>query len=98
MPPRDFYPAFSLFAQSRWQSAWEEQRRSKVKQLKPIIRPLLSAPRKNRQEEVILCRLRIGHTYATHGHILKGEDKPSVLSVALLLRWSVSYCRVLKLP
>ena len=30
-----------------------------------------------RLEEVILCRLRIGHTYATHGHLLRGEDKPS---------------------
>ena len=24
----------------------------------------------------MLCRLRIGHAYATHGHILRGEEKP----------------------
>ena len=24
----------------------------------------------------MLCRLRIGHTYATHGHILRGEERP----------------------
>ena len=30
---------------------------------------------KNRQDEVILCRLRIGHTYGTHGHILRGEER-----------------------
>ena len=23
-----------------------------------------------------LCRLRIGHTYATHGHLLRGEERP----------------------
>ena len=32
--------------------------------------------RRNRKEEVVLCRLRIGHTYATHGYLLRGEDKP----------------------
>ena len=31
----------------------------------------------NRQKEVILCRLR--HTYATHGHILRGEERPLCL-------------------
>ena len=35
-----------------------------------------SSSRRNRQEEVMLCRLRIGHTYATHGHILRGEENP----------------------
>ena len=76
LPARDFYPTISIFAQSSWQRAWEEQRNSKLRQLKPIIKPWSSALRKNRQEEVLLCRLRIGHTYATHGHLLRGEDKP----------------------
>ena len=35
-----------------------------------------SVDRKSRQEEVTLCRLRIGHTYATHGYLLRGEDRP----------------------
>ena len=76
LPARDFYPSISLFTQSSWQGAWEEQKNSKLRQLKPVIKPWLSALRKNRQEEVLLCRLRIGHTYATHGHLLRGEDKP----------------------
>ena len=31
----------------------------------------------NRHNEVVLCRLRIGHTYATHGHLLRGEEQPT---------------------
>ena len=30
----------------------------------------------DRKEEVILARLRIGHTYITHSFLLKGEDWP----------------------
>ena len=30
----------------------------------------------SRKEEVVLCRLHIGHTYFTHGCVLKDEDPP----------------------
>ena len=76
LPARDFYSAVNQFAQSRWQSAWEAQRSSKLRHIKPLIKPWPSAMRRNRLEEVLLCRLRIGHTYATHGHLLRGEEKP----------------------
>src|SRR5215469_2929727 len=32
--------------------------------------------RKSRHEEVVLARLRIGHTRFTHGHILAGNLRP----------------------
>ena len=76
LPARDFFSAISRFGQSRWQGAWEAQRSSKLRLIKPLIRHWPSAMRRNRQEEVLLCRLRIGHTYATHGYLLRGEDKP----------------------
>ena len=75
LPARDYYPAVKVFAQSQWQEEWESQP-SKLRELKPILKPWGSSLRRNRQEEVMLCRLRIGHTYATHGHILRGEEKP----------------------
>ena len=34
------------------------------------------AYRSVRKEEVVLARLRIGHTYLTHVHLLKKEDRP----------------------
>ena len=33
-----------------------------------------------RREEVLIARIRIGHTYITHSHILKGEDPPECVS------------------
>ena len=75
LPARDFCPAVNVFVQSRWQEEWEAQP-SKLRQIKPTLKPWRSSFRRSRQEEVILCRLRIGHTYATHGYILRGEEKP----------------------
>ena len=38
---------------------------------------LLSGTRtRNEKSNTVLCRLRIGHTYATHGHLLRGEERP----------------------
>ena len=77
LPARDFYPAVNSFALSQWQQAWDAERRNKLRELKPTLKPWPSSSRRSRQEEVTLCRLRIGHTYATHGYLLRGEDRPT---------------------
>ena len=59
-----------------WEQEWDAQQNSKLRELKPNLQPWRSSLRRNRQEEVTLCRLRIGHTYATHGYHLRGEEKP----------------------
>jgi len=33
-----------------------------------------------RRDEIIIHRLRIGHTYLTHGHLLRGETPPRCLA------------------
>ena len=76
LPARDFCPAVNVFVHSQWQREWETQS-SKLRELKPTLKVWQSSSRRNRQEEVILCRLRIGHTFATHVHILRGEERPS---------------------
>ena len=76
LPARDFNPVVSTFVCSEWQREWDAQRRNKLRELKPALKPWSSSLRTNRQEEVVLCRLRIGHTYATHSYLLRGEEKP----------------------
>ena len=39
----------------------------------------------NRRKEVILARLRIGHSYITHSYLLKGEEQPECISCNGLL-------------
>ena len=76
LPARDFYPAVSAFVLCQWQEAWQAQPRNKLRNIKPALEPWFSSSRRSRREEVILCRLRIGHTYATHGYILRGAERP----------------------
>ena len=76
LPARDFYPAAGSFVHSQWQQLWDAQGRNKLKELKPALTNWSSCSRKSRHQEVVLCRLRIGHTYATHGHLLRGEERP----------------------
>ena len=76
LPARDFYPAAGSFVYSQWQQLWDAQGRNKLKELKPALANWSSCSRKSRHQEVVLCRLRIGHTYATHGHLLRGEERP----------------------
>uniref|UniRef100_A0A131YN93 Tick transposon n=1 Tax=Rhipicephalus appendiculatus TaxID=34631 RepID=A0A131YN93_RHIAP len=44
--------------------------------VKPIVGEWKSCRHKERFIEVILCRLRIGHTHLTHNFLLKKEDMP----------------------
>ena len=76
LPARDFYPAISAFLQHRWQERWDRFHCSKLKAIKPKLGFWQSSTRKKRVEEVKLCRLRNGHTYATHMYLLRGEEPP----------------------
>ena len=48
----------------------------KYKSIRESVRPWLSSFNGNRKVEVILTRLRIGHTYLTHKYILEGSSVP----------------------
>ena len=52
-----------------------------VEAVKPINKPWMSALRKKRQEEVLLCRLRIGHTYTAHGDIILEHILEQILNI-----------------
>ena len=76
LPARDFYPAVRSFALSRWQRMWDTQCSNKLRDIKPTLKLWPSSFRRNRLDEVALCRLRIGHVYATHKYLLCGEARP----------------------
>ena len=76
IPARDLYPAIRSYVLSQWQRSWDTLAGNKLRELKPNLEPWQSSSRRSRREEVILCRLRVGHTYSTHGHLLRGEERP----------------------
>ena len=69
-----------------WQSQWENNgTQTQLKTLKPKIQDWSSAYRKNRQEEKVLARLRIGHTYLTHHFIYSKDPRPRCTQCAQTL-------------
>lgn len=59
-----------------WQSSWDNETDNKLHIVKPTIAEWESSKHEERYTEVILCRLRIGHTHLTHNFLLMNEDKP----------------------
>lgn len=59
-----------------WQSSWDKEIDNKLHLVKPTIEEWESSRHEERLKEVILCRLRIGHTHLTHNFLLMKQDKP----------------------
>ena len=72
----DFKPLVKQFLMSQWQNEWNQHTDNKLHSIKPIISDWSPCYRENRRDEVVLARLRMGHTYVTHSCLLKGEDRP----------------------
>jgi len=60
-----------------WHLLWQIQHQNKLRSTKNKPIPWSSATRISRHEEVILSRLRIGHTRLTHSHLLQGLHTPA---------------------
>jgi kelch-like protein 2/3 len=72
-PHRDYYPLFASAIKARWQEVWRGLMGNKLREVKDTVQPWETSNRKSRTEEVILARLRIGHTKVTHGFLLRGD-------------------------
>ncbi|XP_066907144.1 uncharacterized protein [Halyomorpha halys] len=60
-----------------WQDEWFTMRDNKLR----MVQQTVKRPTRNlnllRREDVVLTRLRIGHTRLTHGHLMKKENAPT---------------------
>lgn len=78
LPATDLYASIRRGFLSCWGSCWvEDSRGAKLRTVKPLIGHWPSSCRRSRRLEVILARLRIGHTNLTHGYLMKRESPPS---------------------
>ena len=50
--------------------------RSTCRYVRPGVGSIPGAGRFLGLVEHVLCRLRVGHTYGTHGYLLRGEERP----------------------
>lgn len=60
-----------------WQNEWSTQTNNKLAIIKPTLCEWSSCRHNQRYYEVILCRLRIGHTRLTHNYLLSGQQPPT---------------------
>ena len=59
-----------------WQTSWNNSIGNKLLDIKPTIGEHQSVIRNIRKEEVVLARLRLGHSRVTHSYLLLGEEQP----------------------
>ena len=81
VPFSDFKPLINNFIKNVWQQSWSDpaNQNNKLFTIKPGVCEWLPGLRTNRREEIILARLRIGHSYITHSYLLKGEEEPQCI-------------------
>ena len=73
---KDYYPVFKRKVHEEWEESWRDLTNNKLRSIKDTVNVWSSSQRKNRREEVLLCRLRIGHTKLTHGWLMDGTQQP----------------------
>ena len=66
IPFSNFKPSINKYILEEWQTSWNNSIRNKLLDIKPTIGEYQSVVRNIRREEVVLARLRLGHTRVTH--------------------------------
>ena len=69
----------------KWQSDWDHVAFNKLQPIKPLLGDTTLRNISSRRDEVVLHRLRLGHSYLTHSYLLKGEDAPECVPCQCLL-------------
>lgn len=77
IPLKDSQRAIRLALHSKWQQQWDSCVNNKLHLVKPFISEWKTSSHQERYIEVIICRLRIGHTHLTHNYLLRKEGQPT---------------------
>ena len=80
IPYTDLKPTINKFLHTKWQQQWSNNIHNKPFQIQPTFGEWRPASRKSKREQVVISRLRIGHTRLTHSFILKQEPQPQCLT------------------
>ena len=80
IPYTDLKLIISKFLLQKWPQRLDMNINNKLFQIQPILGEWRPAFRASRREQVVISRLRIGHTRLTHSFILKQEIQPQCLT------------------
>ena len=79
IPYFNFKPFINEYISDKWQTIWNGAKFDKLREVEPIVKRPKAIHKLSRREEIVLARLRIGHTRITHSHLLKREDEPKCI-------------------
>ena len=75
IPYSDLKPLISGYVNKCWQESWNTQTNNKLYKIQPVIKPIVLR-HLPRRDEIIIHRLRVGHTHLTHSYLLHKEPSP----------------------
>ena len=75
LPPSDFKHDCDTYIKSLWQRQWNLDINNKLFSVKPNI-GITALHSTFRKDDVVITRLRIGHSYYTHSYLLLGDPHP----------------------
>ena len=75
IPYTDLRGKAKRLVREEWERTWRLLINNKLKEIKPDLEPRRKSGLK-RSEEVVINRIRIGHTALTHRHLLEGQNPP----------------------
>lgn len=75
LPVSDFRAVVSQNSKQMWQETWNRAS-SQLKILKPSVAPWIVPCTLTRKEQVLLTRLRLGHTNVTHNYLMNKAPRP----------------------
>ena len=76
VPYRDWYPIVKRKMKEKWLREWLNVNANKLRKLKDTVEMWPSSSDENRKYSIIITRLRIGHTKATHQYLMEGGVQP----------------------
>ena len=91
----NFKPFINRYILNNWQTSWSNRVGNKLYDIKPIIRSSQTVVRNIRLEEVVLARIRIGHTRITHSYLLNREEPPQSVGCDKPFTVAIYYLNVL---
>ena len=78
IPFTNLKPLAQKYTDKLWQKDWDQEVEvnNKLQQLYPKLSEKLPSHCNNRKEQTVLTRLKLGHSWFTHGYLLRGEEPP----------------------
>ena len=98
LPAKDYTTKLNQIIKTKWQNQWDDEPiNNKLKEIKPIVSFWKSSIQNDRKTEVLLTRLRLGHTRLTHSFLMSsphGEiPRCQECDVILTVKHILCHCR-----